>query len=49
MFEKLVLPLGKGEPEGVNPFVRRDFSNTLLLTLEDRIKHPGEGLAYWNV
>jgi hypothetical protein len=29
MFEKPVLSLGKEEPEGANPFVRRDFSNTL--------------------
>jgi hypothetical protein len=34
MFEKPVLSLGKGEPEGVNTFVRRGFSNTLLLIPE---------------
>jgi hypothetical protein len=34
MFEKLVLPLGKGELEGVTPFLRGNFSNILLLSLE---------------
>jgi hypothetical protein len=29
MFEKSVLPLGKGELEGVTPFVKGDFSNIL--------------------
>jgi hypothetical protein len=34
MFEKLVLPLGKGELEEVTPFLRGNFSNILLLSLE---------------
>jgi hypothetical protein len=29
MLEKPVLPLGKGELEGVTPFLRGDFSNIL--------------------
>jgi hypothetical protein len=29
MFEKSVLPLGKGELERVTPFLRGDFSNIL--------------------
>jgi hypothetical protein len=29
VFEKPVLPLGKGELEGVTPFLRGDFSNIL--------------------
>jgi hypothetical protein len=29
MFEKSVLPLEKGELEGVTPFLRGDFSNIL--------------------
>jgi hypothetical protein len=38
MFEKPVLPLGKGELEGVTPFLRGDFSNILLLSLEQTYK-----------
>jgi hypothetical protein len=34
MFEKPVLPLGKGELEGVTPFLRGDISNILLLIPE---------------
>jgi hypothetical protein len=34
MFEKPVLPLGKGELEGVTAFVKGDFSNILLLSHE---------------
>jgi hypothetical protein len=33
-------------PDGI---VRGWYSDLPLLTLEDRTKHPSEGLAYWNV